>query len=222
MTTNTLAEPKFAALLDRLYAEADASQQRLRDWIAGLSPDELAAWKAGADDYRSLYLNAKDAHLAVSRPIARLLYILARTRHARTVVEFGTSFGLSTLHLAAAVHDNGGGLLIGSEFEPGKVAQARQNLAEAGLADGTDIRDGDALDTLAHDLPGAIDLVFLDGAKQLYLPVLALLEGHLPVGALLIADDTGHAPDYLEHVRNSGMYESTVLESGIELSVRTS
>jgi predicted O-methyltransferase YrrM len=83
------------------------------------------------------------------------------------MVEFGTSFGISTLHLAAALRDNGGGRLITSEFEPSKVARARRNLEAGGVADLVEIREGDALQTLAADLPETIDLVLLDGAKAL-------------------------------------------------------
>ncbi|MCQ4380070.1 class I SAM-dependent methyltransferase, partial [Clostridioides difficile] len=78
---------------------------------------------------------------------------LARSGGARSIVEFGTSFGISTLHLAAALRDNGGGRLVTSEFEPSKGVRARANLAAAGLADLVEIREGDALRTLAADLP---------------------------------------------------------------------
>lgn len=81
-------------------------------------------------------------------------------------MEFGTSFGVSTLHLAAALRDNGGGRVISTEFEPTKVARARANLCAAGLHDLVEIRVGDALETLARDLPEEIDLVLLDGAKK--------------------------------------------------------
>jgi predicted O-methyltransferase YrrM len=77
-------------------------------------------------DYRQYYGLLKDQPLPVSRSTGRLLYMLARSVRARTIVEFGTSFGISTLHLAAALRDNGGGRLIGSEFEPSKIARARK------------------------------------------------------------------------------------------------
>jgi predicted O-methyltransferase YrrM len=115
--------------------------------------------------------------------------MLARSVQVRSIVEFGTSFGISTLHLAAALRDNGGGRLIGSEFEPTKIARARENLGTAGLSDLVEIREGDALQTLARDLPDSIDLVFLDGAKSLYSPILSLLEGRLRSGALIVADN---------------------------------
>lgn len=54
----------------------------------------------------------KDFPLAVSRETGTLLYMMARSSRTRTIVEFGTSFGISTLHLAVALRDNGGGRLI--------------------------------------------------------------------------------------------------------------
>ena len=72
---------------------------------------------------------------------------------------------------AAALRDNGGGQLITSEFEPSKVARARDNLIAGGLIDLVEIRQGDALQTLAVDLPDQVDLL-LDGAKALYGEVL--------------------------------------------------
>jgi predicted O-methyltransferase YrrM len=216
----TVQEPRFIALVDRLFSEAEASQDRLRQWMSERTPQEVAAWRSSADGYRTLYHHAKDEYLAVSRSTARLLYIVARSRRARAVVEFGSSFGISTLHLAAAIRDNGGGVLIGSDFESGKVAQARRNLADAGLAELVDIREGDALQTLADDLPSAVDLVFLDGAKQLYLPILSLVEPHLASGAVIVADNSHDAPDYLDHVRRSPGYVSTDLGGDVELSLR--
>ena len=59
----------------------------------------------------------------------------------------------------------------------------------AGLADLVEIRTGDALETLAADLPEVIDLVLLDGAKRLYPKVLSLLEPRLRPGALVVADN---------------------------------
>jgi hypothetical protein len=123
--------------------------------------------------------------LAVSPETGTLLYLLARSSKARSSIEFGTSIGISTLHLAAALRDNGGGRLISTEFEPSKIAQARANIAAAGLSDLVEIREGDALETLARDSPGQIDLVLLDGAKALYPPVLALLEARLRPGAMI-------------------------------------
>jgi predicted O-methyltransferase YrrM len=163
----------------------------------------------------------KDVPLAVSRNTGALLYMLARSMNARTMVEFGASFGVSTLHLAAALRDGGGGRLITTEFEPSKVARARANIAAGGLSDLVEIREGDALETLAHDLPKPIDLVFLDGAKGLYPAILALLEDHLRTGALIVADNADWSPEYLTRVRSLAQgYMSVPFAEDVELSMR--
>lgn len=215
---NTLTSPPLATLLPRLFTEADASMAALEHELDELPPTQRKALLHDGD-WRALYTRAKDAYLAVSRETGHLLYLLARATGARTVVEFGTSCGISTLHLAAAVRDNGGGRVIGSEFEPGKVAQARANLVAAGLDDLVEIRAGDALETLAQELPERIDLVLLDGAKSLYVQVLALLESRLSASALIVADNADMCPEYLDHVRGGG-YLSVPFASDVELSMR--
>jgi len=157
----------------------------------------------------------------LSRSTGTLLYLLARSTGAHHVVEFGTSFGISTLHLAAALRDNGGGRLITSEFEPGKVARAREHLAQGGLDDLVEVREGDALHTLASGLPDAIDLLLLDGAKALYADVLALVETRLRPGALIVADNADFSPDYLARVRAPGSgYLSVPFGGDVEVSMR--
>ena len=216
----TLATPALAGLIDGLFADEDASRARMEKKLAAMPADERAAF-ANMADYKSFYSSVKDVHLAVSRETARLLYMLARAGRVRHVVEFGTSFGISTLHLAAAVKDNGGGKVITSEFEPSKVEAARRNFEDAGLAGLIELRPGDALQTLARDLPASIDFVLLDGAKTLYPQILALLEPHLRDGAVIIADNADWSPDYLAHVRNPrNSYLSLPFGADVELSVR--
>ena len=147
--------------------------------------------------------------------------MLARSSKARTIVEFGTSFGISTLHLAAALRDNGGGRLITSEFEPSKVARARKNLRDGGLIDLVEIREGDALRKLSIDLPETIDLLLLDGAKALYPEILSLVESRLRAGAFIVADNADYSPDYLTRVRSpANGYMSTPFAEDVELSMR--
>ena len=129
--------------------------------------------------------------------------MLVRATGARSIVEFGTSFGISTLHLAAGLRDNGGGRVITTEFESSKAARARANFVAGGLADLIELREGDAVETLEHDLPTQIDLVLLDGAKGLYPTVLTLLEEHLKPGAMIVADNADRSPEYLQRVRSS-------------------
>jgi predicted O-methyltransferase YrrM len=190
--------------------------------MAELTPEERERLMRSKTDYLDFYGRLKDLWLPVSRETGLLLYMLARSSGARTIVEFGTSFGISTLHLAAALRDNGGGRLITSEFEPSKVARARKNLMDGGLIDLVEIREGDALKTLSVDLPETIDLLLLDGAKSLYPEILDLVESRLRPGALIIADNADYSPDYLERVRSpAGGYMSVPFAGDVELSMRT-
>jgi predicted O-methyltransferase YrrM len=217
----TLDTAPLAALLHQLFIDADATSALFRQELDALPATQRRAMMASKDDYVAFYSRAKDAHLAVSRETGALLYMLARAINARTIIEFGTSFGVSTLHLAAALRDNGGGKLITSEFEPTKIARARANIAAGGLADLVEIREGDALQTLAQDLPESIDLLLLDGAKGLYQDILSLVEERLRVGTPIVADNAEWSPDYLARVRSPDQgYMSVPFAEDIELSMR--
>lgn len=217
----TLTSAPLAPLLDRLFAEAEAAEAELDAAIGDMTPDELAQQMRSKTGYLAFYGRLKDAPLAVSRETGALLYMLARSSGARSIVEFGTSFGLSTLFLAAALRDNGGGRLVTAEFEPSKVVRARANIAAGGLADLVEVREGDALETLAAGLPDAVDLLLLDGSKALYPEILALVEPRLRPGAVIVADDAHHSPDYLARVRSPAAgYLSVPCGGDVELSMR--
>lgn len=219
MTTLTTAP--LAPLLARLFEDAEANSPAESPAFAHVTADEHARLMQSKTDYADLYAALRDFPLPVSKETGALLYMLARSGRARTVVEFGTSFGLSTLHLAAAVRDNGGGRIITTEFEPSKAARARANLVEAGVADLVEIREGDALQTLAAALPESIDLVLLDGAKALYGDILNLLESRLRAGALIVADNADYCPEYLARVRSPASgYVSVPFGEDVELSMR--
>lgn len=218
---NTLTTAPLARLLDRLFEEAAAASPETSPAAAALSSEERARLMRSKTDYLDFYGRLKDFPLPVSRETGVLLYMLARSGGARTIVEFGTSFGISTLHLAAALRDNGGGHLITSEFEPSKVARAQDNLTAGGLLDLVEIRQGDALRTLSVDLPETVDLLLLDGAKGLYPEMLSLVESRLRPGALIIADNADYSPDYLARVRSpANGYLSTPFAEDVELSMR--
>jgi predicted O-methyltransferase YrrM len=223
MTMTTLTTTPLAPLLDRLFKEADATSSASIPALAKLSSEERADLMRSKADYLEFYGHMKDIPLPVSRETGALLYMLARSCRARMIVEFGTSFGISTLHLAAALRDNGGGRLITSEFEPSKVARAKNNLAAGGLSDLVELREGDALRTLSVDLPETIDLVLLDGAKALYPDILSLVESRLRPGALIVADNADYSPDYLARVRSiANGYMSVPFAEDVELSMRIS
>lgn len=216
---NTLESAPVVNLLRRLFDESKISDGRAREMMAAMPAPERGRITAPDADYRAFYGLAKELYLAVSPDTARLLYMLGRATRARAVVEFGTSFGVSTVYLAAALRDNGGGRLIGTELEPSKAAKARANLAEAGLDDLTEIREGDALETLSRDLPETIDLVLLDGHKPLYPRVLDLLLPRLRPGSCLVADNADASPEYIARVRAQGReFLSVPFGSDVELT----
>lgn len=155
-----------------------------------------------------------------------LIYLLCRSLRAKRVVEFATSIGLSTLYLAAAMRDNGGGRVIGSEIVPEKIATARRHLAEAGLSDYVEIREGDARETL-RELGGDVDFALIDGwpvdaGTSLALQVIQLIAPQMQGGAIALNDNA--EPDYLAWVRdprNGFRSMSLPIKGGTELSVRT-
>jgi predicted O-methyltransferase YrrM len=222
---HTPSRPDVAALLDALFSDADRTDGPAFAQYRALAPTERTALMA---DYRRMYGDvAKSAYLPISRLGGDLLYTLARVRGARTIVEFGTSFGLSTIFLAAALIDGGGGRLITTELVPEKAARAKANLAKVGLADVVEFRVGDALETLA-ELPDGVDVLFLDGAKSLYRKVLDRVEPRFSPHAVIAADNlelNALVGDFTRYVRDpkNGYASNRVLigEEPLEVIVRT-
>nr|WP_298726441.1 O-methyltransferase [uncultured Steroidobacter sp.] len=216
-----LTQAPLAPLLERLFREADDARPLTHPSVAGMSPQERDRLMHSKTEYLDFYSRLKELPLPVSRETGALLYMLARSIRATTIVEFGTSFGISTLHLAAALRDNGGGRLITTEFESSKVARARENLRAGGVLDLVEIREGDALQTLRVDLPETVDLLLLDGAKALYPEILGLVEDRLRPGALIVADNADFSPEYLARVRSpANGYLSVPFSDDVELSMR--
>ena len=221
----TMTTSPVAPLLDQLFEEADASDPAttpsVADYWNGLTGEDKARLVRSRTDYAEFYGRMKDVPLAVSRETGNLLYMLARSSRATSIVEFGTSFGLSTICLASALRDNGGGRLVTSEFEPSKLARAKAHLAAADLSDLVEFREGDALETLSRDLPESVDLLLLDGAKSLYSDILDLVAPRLRKGALIVADNADFCPPYLERMRSAGSgYLSVPFNGDVELSVQ--
>jgi predicted O-methyltransferase YrrM len=226
---DSLAAPPVADVLARLFDEARETDGPLNERFAEVASDAkaLADFLAlEAQDYQGMYQQLAGYYLNISPEFGQFLYVCARARRATRIVEFGTSFGVSTIYLATALRDGGGGQLIGTELEPEKAARARENLTAAGLDGVVDIRIGDALDTL-RDVGDGVDLVLLDGAFSLYLPVLMLLEPRLNPGALVVAENAVEQfGEYLTYVRNPENGYRTVplpfgANRGNEISVRT-
>lgn len=223
-SASSLRDPKVTAMLDRLHRHARTDLLRIARVAPFVVPDFFGFRKV--DDER-LSRRMRGAYVPVTRSQGHMMYLLARSIEARRIVEFGTSFGISTLYLAAAVKDNGGGIVIGSELEPTKHAKARENLREAGLKDFTDVRLGDALQTF-KDIEAPVDLVLLDGWKDTYLPVLEVLKPKLRPRAIVLADNIfmfkKALRPYVEYVQSgdNGFVSRTLeISDGFELSVFT-
>ena len=216
--THTLADPRIEAALSRMFERAAQDETtaarvsaELPGGFAPLSPQEHA--DAAAEIY-----------MPISAAGGVLLYNLIRAVRPTTIVEFGMSFGISTLYLAAAVRDNGAGRVITTELSKDKIAAARLTFAETGLDDLITVLEGDARGTL-RSLDGPADFVLLDGWKDLCLPVLRLLEPRLQPGTLVVADDIDLSSlrPYLGYVRDpANGYQSVTfpVEDGMEISCR--
>lgn len=230
--TGPLADARAEAVLDRLHAR---NTRQFRAIVLSYLPHAILSRftgrssVGGSSTSDASYL--RDKLLALDADKGALAYLLCRALDARRAVEVGTSFGVSTIYLAAALRDNaaiGGGsrIVIGTEIEPTKVAAARANLADAGLHSFVDIREGDALITLGD--VGLIDFLLIDIWIPLALPALKLLAPKLRAGAIVMCDNVRHFAkefqDYTEFVRDPANGFRSMLwpkQRGMELSVRT-
>lgn len=163
--------------------------------------------------------------LSIAPEQGELIYFLCRGLRTKRVAEFATSTGMSTLYFAAAMRDNGGGLVIGSELVPEKAAAARRNLAEARLGKYAEIREGDGRQTL-RDLGGPVDFVLMDGwllhgGTSLAREVIEILAPQIRLGGYVMNDNA--EPDFLEFIRdpaNGFLCITLPIKGGTELCVK--
>ena len=172
---HTLENITAARVLRRLHADAQNDYQRI-----GIGTPTKTGRTFGPQDFEFAYLP-----ISVEQGLE--LHALIVENGLKHVVEFGTSFGISTLYLADAVRHTGGHV-VSTELMDSKTRIAAKNLAEAGLISLVDLRVGDAMETLKHD-QGPIDLLFLDGWKDLYLPLFQLLESRFHARTVIYADN---------------------------------
>ena len=223
------------SVLDRLYAQNAAQDGALQAYFAARAAEPSFDWN-NFDACTNEFL--KDKLIALDRGKAEFCYHVCRALRASRVVEAGTSFGVSTLFLAAAVRDNGGqdstrtedanhgGLVIGTEYEPEKARMARAHFAEAGLADFIELREGDLRETLA-DVQGPVDFMLIDIWTPMARPALSLVAPALREGAVVICDNTTQFRDaydeYFDFVhdpRNNLRTMTLPFEGGLEFTVR--
>lgn len=132
--STTLQDQRVAAALDRMYAETREQTPKLRDMRDQMSKTRTAQERADA---------MSTFYIPVTPEAGRLLYSLVRATRPATIVEFGMSFGISALHLASGVRDNGSGRVLTTELSADKIAAAKKTFAETGLDDLITILEGD-------------------------------------------------------------------------------
>jgi predicted O-methyltransferase YrrM len=220
-----LADPKLGALLGDLHVRSQAQEAAAPEYFRGRAA-------AGRTDFSTMdagdHAFFADQLVALEPDKAEFCYGLCRAIGARRIVELGTSYGVSTLYLAAAVRDNGGGLVIGTEHEPTKATAARANFAAAGLAALIELREGDLRETLKV-IQGPIDFALFDIWTEMARPALDLIAPHLRPGSVLCADNTASPRaregygDYFAFIDDpaNGLRTMTLpFEGGFEMTVK--
>lgn len=212
-------------LLEALHSQSEKQVELVRAFDAQRdrsehppSMDEITAFR-------------RDKLIALDREKAEFCYLLCRAKKASKVVEVGTSYGVSTIYLAAAVRDNirvfgGDGVVIGTEYEPNKAAAAREHFAQAGLSSFIELREGDLRETLKQ-IDGSIDFVLVDVWIAMARPAIELIAPHLKPGGVVVCDNTSadraHYAEYFAFLNDPVNRFTTMtlpFKGGLELSVR--
>lgn len=167
----------------------DSVENVLRDLHADAKKDYM---RIGKGVVKSIFRPIKPAdfehaYLPISQGQGEAIRQLVVENDCKNVVEFGTSFGISTIYLADAVRQTNG-KVITTELLESKAKRAIQNISKAGLSDYVEVRVGDAMKTL-KGFSEPIDFLFLDGWKDLYLPLFQMLEPQFHAGTMIYADN---------------------------------
>ncbi len=220
---SVLDDPKLEVLLDALHAQSGARTRRSPAISAAASPKARSTGTASTPKPHAFF---RDKLVALEKDKAEYCYALCRALGAKRVVEAGTSYGVSTLYLAAALRDNGGGTVIATEYEAEKAEAARRNFAAAGLAQYIDLREGDLRETLKR-IDGPVDFMLLDIWTQMVVPAVTLVLPHLRKGGIVIADNVTSArqgyADYFAFLADPahGLRTLTLpFEGGLGMSVK--
>ena len=162
----------------------------------------------------------EEAYLSISKEQGAHLVTLITENECRRIVEFGTSFGISTLYLAQGALETGGHNIT-TELLESKALKASENFRKAGVDHLIELRTGDAMETLAHH-PEPIDLLLLDGWKDLYWPLFEMLEPYFHANTLTYVDnaDMSETQLFLELVAQRKQYELQALHKGKVVLIR--
>ena len=149
----------------------------------------------------------KDVYLSISQEQGKDLCDFIKKKNIKSIVEFGTSFGISTLFLAKGVLETEGSIIT-TELIETKANKAIENFKRAGVNELIEVRIGDALKTLKnHSDP--IDLLLLDGWKDLYLPIFRMLESNFHADTYIYVDnaDMADTQAFLKVVAHNSKYQ---------------
>ena len=220
---SVLNDAKLEALLDALHAQSEGQSGAINIYFRRRIEEGTLSWE-GFDAETTVFF--RDKLVALEKDKAEYCYALCRALRATRVVECGTSHGVSTLYLAAAVRDNGGGTVIATEYEPQKAQVARRHFEAAGLSSFIDLREGDLKDTLKK-IEGPVDFVLLDIWTEAVMPAIRNIAPHLRPGAIIVADNTtqsrrGYAAyfEFLADLKNRLVTMTLPFEGGLEMTVR--
>jgi predicted O-methyltransferase YrrM len=179
--------------------------------VGFIVPDAVERYLAGLNRASDAVLdgiaraNAARGLPLVDAEVGVLLRVLATSIGATRILEIGTAIGYSGIWLAGALPP--GGTLFTMEMDPDRAREARENFARAGLTDRVNVIVGDA-QRMAAKVSGPFDLIFQDGAKSLYTPLLDRLVTLLRPGGLLVTDnvlwDGTVVPGFTDRVKNGG------------------
>jgi predicted O-methyltransferase YrrM len=220
---SVIRDPDLESLLTGLHARSDEQVAAMKSYYAERAKQAYPPAEEEVKAFRS------DKLVALDRNKAEFCYQLCRANNARRIVEAGTSYGVSTLYLAAAVRDNvraagGNGVVIGTEYEPNKASAARAHFEQAGLSRFIDLREGDLRETLKQ-IEGPVDFMLVDIWIAMARPALELVTPDLKPGAIVVCDNTeqhrSEYADYFAFLEANGFRTMTLpFDGGLELSVR--
>jgi predicted O-methyltransferase YrrM len=206
------SDPAIAAVFEDYRARHREEGER----ITRMASDEM---RAARDEFL----------LPVGEEAAWFLHALAIARAPKRILELGTSYGYSTLFLAAAARECGA-MVTTIDLDAGKQAHAAGQLRRAGLADYVEFRFGDAIAVVDAD-PGPFDFVLLDIWKDLYVAGFEAVYPKLSEEGI-IASDNMIAPEGVRenaralreaiHAKPDMQTALLPIGQGIELSVKWS
>lgn len=225
------ADPTPLPILDTL----GDTPQHIRDLLARLHTKSLEQEQnVTAESFKGVSFDTfmQDKFIALEEDKCHFVYSLLRATGATTIVEAGTSYGVSTIYLALAAAANAAPSrkkprVIATEHEPTKATQARANWDECGAAvsDTIDLRVGDLRETLKTDLAD-VDLLLLDIWTPMALPTLKVVQPAMRRGAVVLTDNTTSAAksyrDLLTYLRDpANGFVNVVLpyKGGLEMSI---